>query len=518
VTFTPAERRDRGGRLPVPLVVAAAAVSALALLPLAYVLLTAVSTGASTIVPLIVRPRVGELLVNTAALVLIAVPLAAILGVAAAWTVERTTLPGRRPLAVLLAAPLVVPAFVTSYGWVTVIPSLAGLPAGILVATLSYYPLIYLPVAATLRRLDPGLEEVGASLGRRPRALFVAVVLPQLRLPILGGALLVGLHLLAEYGAFAMIRFETFTTAIVQQYQSSFNGPAAAALAVVLVAGCLVLLAAEGAARGRGRYARLGTGVARPQRREALGRWTVPAVALLGATVVLALGVPMLSVARWLVRGGTEVWSEAHLLPALAQTLGFGLTGAFAATLLALPLAALVVRYPSAVSRVLEATNYVTSSLPGIVVALALGTITIRLVQPLYQTTIVLLLAYVLLFLPRALVNLRAGLAQVPVGLDEVAQSLGRSPVRAFITVTARLAAPAALAGGALVFLGIVNELTATLLLGPNGTRTLTIQFWTHVNDLDYAQAAPYALLMIVLSIPMVFLLFRATQAPGGNG
>ena len=70
--------------------------------------------------------------------------------------------------------------------------------------------------------------------------------------------------------------------------------------------------------------------------------------------------------------------------------------------------------------------------------------------------------------------------------------------------MTARLASPAALAGGALVFLGIVNELTATLLLGPNGTRTLTTQFWTHVNDLDYAQAAPYALLMVLLSMPMV--------------
>jgi iron(III) transport system permease protein len=79
------------------------------------------------------------------------------------------------------------------------------------------------------------------------------------------------------------------------------------------------------------------------------------------------------------------------------------------------------------------------------------------------------------------------------------------------------MAAPAALAGGALVFLGIVNELTATLLLGPNGTRTLTTQFWTHVNDLDYAQAAPYALLMILLSIPMAGILFRASQTPASR-
>jgi iron(III) transport system permease protein len=315
-----------------------------------------------------------------------------------------------------------------------------------------------------------------------------------------------------------MIRFETFTTAIIQQYQSTFNGPAAAALAGVLVIACLFLLVVEGAARGRARYARLGPGVARPQRRLHLGRWAWPAVATLTMLVALSVGVPMLNVARWLARGGIEVWTEVHVLPALLQTVGLGLAGAVLATLLALPVALLTVRYPSAVGRSLEATNYVTSSLPGIVVALALGTITIRLVPALYQTAFVLLLAYVLLFLPRAIVNLRAGIAQVPVGLEEVARSLGKAPVTAFIRVTARIAAPTALAGGALVFLGIVNELTATLLLGPNGIRTLTIQFWTHVNDLDYAQAAPYALLMMVLSVPMVFLLFRAARGPNGNG
>ena len=68
------------------------------------------------------------------------------------------------------------------------------------------------------------------------------------------------------------------------------------------------------------------------------------------------------------------------------------------------------------------------------------------------------------------------------------------------------------------MFLGIVNELTATLLLAPNGTRTLTTQFWSHVNDLDFASAAPYALLMVLLSIPMVALLFRASQGSITHG
>jgi iron(III) transport system permease protein len=167
--------------------------------------------------------------------------------------------------------------------------------------------------------------------------------------------------------------------------------------------------------------------------------------------------------------------------------------------------------------RLLEGSNYLASSLPGIVVALALVTTVISFGRPVYQTTALVLVAYVLLFLPRALVSLRGGLAQVPMSLEEVSRSLGVSPTRTFLRVTARLVAPAALAGAALVFLGIVNELTTTLLLAPSGTRTLATQFWTHAKDLDYAQAAPYALLMIVLSMPVTWLLFRASRLEAGR-
>jgi iron(III) transport system permease protein len=185
---------------------------------------------------------------------------------------------------------------------------------------------------------------------------------------------------------------------------------------------------------------------------------------------------------------------------------------------MALPIAFLGVRYASAVTRWLEGAAYVAGSLPGIVIALAFASVTIRLLPKLYQTAPVLILAYALLFLPRALVSLRTGIAQAPPVFEEVARSLGHSPFRTFRLVTARLIRPAAAAGGALVFLGVVNELTATLLLGPIGTQTLATSFWTHVTDLDYARAAPYAVLMITLSMPMVWLLARGDARPTARG
>ncbi len=493
-------------------------VSLLALLPIAFVIGVSWQIGWAQIAALVLRPRVGELLVNTVLLVLITLPLCVVLGVALAWLTERSNLPGRRAWSLLAVAPLAVPAFVHSYAWVSLVPSIHGLSAGVLVSVIAYFPFLYLPVAATLRRLDPAIEDVAESLGLKPWALFFRVVLPQLRLAMCGGALLVGLHLLAEYGLYAMIRFDTFTTAIFDQFKSTFNGPAANMLAAVLALCCLAMLTAESAARGNARYARVGSGSAREQRTVRLKPGnTALALGLQTATCLLALGVPLITLGKWLIAGGREVWQLGELLPALEQTLLLGIAGAVLTTCAAVPIAWLSIRAPGRLQQVLESCNYITSSLPGIVVALALVTVTIHFARPIYQTTITVLLAYLLMFLPRALVSLRAGIAQAPVELENMARSLGRSPGRALWMITLRLAAPGAAAGAALVFLAITNELTATLLLAPNGTRTLATGFWAMTSEIDYAAAAPYALLMILLSLPLTGLLYHQSKRTAGR-
>lgn len=486
------------------------------LIPLGFVTIMTVTAGWESVVRLIFRARIGELLVNTIDLVLISVPLCIVVGVAAAWLVERTRLPGAKVWTLVLAAPLAVPAFVNSYAWVSTIPSLNGLGAGVLISVLSYFPLVYVPTAAVLSRLDPALEQSASSLGLGPMRVFFRVILPQLRLPIAGGALLVGLHLLSEFGAFAMIRFSTFTTAIMEQYQSTFNGTAANMMASVLVLLCMLFLLAENGARGSARYAKLGSGAVSRPSIFSLGRLKVPALVAVGALAILSLGIPLGNVARWLIFGGAAIWNWERLGLSLAQTLGYGVMGALVTCLAAFPLAWLVVRHATRVSRALESVNYITSALPGIVVALAVVTVAITWVRPLYQTAVLVIAAYVLLFMPRALVTLRSGLAQVPRGLDEVARSLGHSPALAFVKVTLRMSAPAVAAAAALVFLGIVNELTATLLLAPSGTATLATSFWSLSSELDYAAAAPFALVMILISLPITHLLYQQSRKAAG--
>lgn len=500
--------------LPVSL---AAVVAVFGLIPLGFVVWVSISTGWASASALIFRPRVAELLTNSVLLVLCTVPLCMLLAVSLAWLTERSDLPFARLWSGLCVAPLAVPAFVHSYAWVSLSPGMHGLQAGVLVAVIAYFPFLYLPVVAAFRRLDPALEDQAASLGLRPLQVFLRVVLPQLRLALCGGSLLIALHLLAEYGLFAMIRFDTFTTAIVDQFQSTYNGSAANMLAIVLVFCCLCLLALEALVRGDRRYARVGSGVARHVTRVKLGRaaplWhLVPLV-----TVLLSLGVPAVTLGRWLIIGGAGIWKLDAIGLALSQTFLLCLVGGLVTTLAATPIAWLSVRRPGSANRLIESCYYVASAMPGVVVALALVTITVRVALPLYQTMATIVLAYAIMFLPRALVSLRTSIAQAPVELEQAAASLGRSPVRAFIATTLRLAAPGAAAGFALSSLGIMNELTATQMLAPLGTRTLAMAFWALSSEIDYAGAAPYALLMVLFSLPMTWVLYNQSKNLAGR-
>jgi iron(III) transport system permease protein len=491
---------------------AAVAVGVLTLVPLGYVVVGALGVGWDGIVALVFRPRVGELLVNTVSLTVLGMAAAAMLGTAAAWLVERTDLPGRGMWTGLMAAPLAVPAFVNSFAWYSVSPSVQGLWAAVLVTTLSYYPLVYLPVAAVLRGVDPAFEEMSRALGNGPWKTFLRVVMPQLRPALLGGVLLVGLHLLAEFGALQSLRFATFTTAIYDQFQSTFNGSAATMLAGVLVLLCLFLLVGELRLAGRVRTARVGGGAARALVMHRLGGVRVPALAGMALLVVLALGVPLGSIAFWLATSTSTAFPIAALAATTATSLGLGAAGALVTVVLAVPVAWLAVRHGGRLSRLVERSTYIGSSLPGIVVALALITVAVTVVPALYQSTAMLLTAYAVLFMPRAMVSVRTALGQVPPELDDVARSLGVGPRGVLVRVTLPLILRGLGSGASLVFLAVVTELTSTLLLAPIGTRTLATQFWSNSSEIKYGAAAPYALLMVVISAPVAYLLTRESR------
>jgi iron(III) transport system permease protein len=148
--------------------------------------------------------------------------------------------------------------------------------------------------------------------------------------------------------------------------------------------------------------------------------------------------------------------------------------------------------------------------LPGIVVALAMVFLATSALPALYQTFVLLVLAYAVRFLPQAVAPTREGLGRVSIRLEEAARLLGRSPVSVFREVSLPLLRPALVAAAALVFLTTVKELPMTLLLGPTGFRTLATSVWSAVGEGFYARAAVPGLILVAVSIAGVGFLLRS--------
>lgn len=285
-------------------------------------------------------------------------------------------------------------------------------------------------------------------------------------------------------------------------------------IALVLVALCLVCVVGEFKVRGGRRYARIGAGARRIAPLAELGWMRWPALLALAGLSLATLGVPLGMIGYWLSQHASAAASPvAPSLPGLVDatlaSVGYGLAGAVAAVALAAPIGYLATRYHNRFSVLLERLAYLAQGVPGIVIALAFISLTVQTIHPLYQSPALLVLAYAILFLPLALVSIRSAMAQVPPGLEEAARSLGLGWFAVVRRVLAPMTAPGIGAGATMVFVFVATELTATLLLAPIGTRTLATEVWANTSALAFAAAAPYAAVMLLISMLSTWLLTR---------
>lgn len=506
-----------------PAALAAAAI----LLPILYLLLRAWS-GDSPATEILLRSQTLETLGRTAWLAFWVTLLSILIALPLAWLTTRTDLPGKRFWSMVTPLPLVVPSYVGAYLFasalgprgllqsvlepplgITRLPEIYGFPGALLVLTLLNYPFLLLTLRATLQRMDPALEEAAASLGLSRWQAFWRVVLPQLRPAMATGSLFVILYVLRDFGAVAIMRYNTFTRVIYIQYQNTFDRAAAATLALVLIGLSLVVLAVELRARGRARL----DSPNRPFRKPSifpLGRWRWPALAFCTMIVMLALVLPAGILAYWLLRGVEagevlgSLWADAG-----NSLLASGLA-ALVTTLAALPIAILEVRRNNPASRMIERISYMAFALPGIVIALALVFFGANYAPWLYQSLAMLLLAYLILFLPQIVGTLRNSLLQVHPNMEEAGRGMGKPAFEIFARITLPLVRPGVAAGAALVFLTAMKELPATLLLAPSGFSTLATSVWSTVSEAFFARAAAPALLLVLLSsLPMAILELR---------
>jgi len=532
------------GRSHILLVIIAGLVAGLILLVPLYLLVRSMGVGAEAVSTLFSQ-RTALVMGNTVLLAGAVTMGATAVAVPLAWLTAATDLPGRRLWTVLVAMPLILPSYVAAFLFISLLspkgvmqqllrpvtglerlPSLYGFPGAFLVLTLITYPLIFLTVRGAILRLDPSLEEAARSLGLGPRQVFWRVTLPHLRPGILAGSLLVTLYVLRDFGAVTTLQYSTFTRIIYNRYLS-YRLDMAALFASVLVIMALIILFLEQRSRGRARYARLSSGCSRRREPARLGKWKAPALAFTGAITTLALGLPLAGLIYWVWRGwqgqqvGNQVGAISNNLMALSGLLepawhsfSASLMAAVLTTLLALPIAILVVRRPGRLSWLLERVAYTSYALPGIVVALAFVFFGIHILPSLYQTLPMMLAAYAILFIPLAIGAVRAALQQMSPSLEEAGRSLGQKPLAVLRRITLPLIWPGLMAGALLIFLTAMKELPATLILSPLGFNTLAEQVWTNIGEAFFARAAlPTLLLLILSSIPLAWLTLRDSRS-----
>jgi iron(III) transport system permease protein len=521
-------RRSLLGTPPLPALIPALLVGAAMVIPVVYLFVRGASASDQAW-DLLFRMRTLETLWRTLLLIGCVTTLSAAIAVPFAWLTLRTDLPFRRAWTVLAALPLVIPSFVGAFLYISALgpkgllqsalevifgverlPDMYGLLGATAVLTLLSYPYLFLTVRGSIANLDPATEEASRGLGHGAWSTFFRVTLPQLKPSITAGSLLVALYTLSEFGAVALLRYNTFTFTIYQHYEGSIDRSVAALLSFVLVMMAVIILLLENYTRGRSRYYRVGGGAPRKPVVVQLGRWKWLALGAMGTALTLALALPVGILLFWLVRGLGAGEPLLLLWSATRNSLLVSGAAAAATAAMAIAMAVLLVRYPSKLNRVLEPISFTGYALPGVVVALALVFFGVKYARPLYQTHWLLIFAYAVLFFPVALGSVRAALLQISPRLEDAARCLGHNPLQVIMRVTLPLMRSGVLMGAALVFLLTMKELPATLILGPLGFQTLATSVWAATSEAFFAQAAAPALMIVITSsIPMTLLVLR---------
>ncbi len=502
----------------------AAIAATLTLIPVVYVVLRSLGASPEAWYRLL-DPRTLQLLVNSIGLAFAVTVASIAISLPFAWLVTSTDLPLRRVFAALGPLPLVVPSyvgaliFVAAFGprgllqqslegpfGVVSLPPIYGFVGAFVTLTAFTYPYVLISLLAGFRRFDHNQVEMARGLGRGPLHAFFSAALPQLRPALLSGSLLCTLYVLSDFGVVSIMRFDTFTRAIYVAYRSFYDREGAALLSLVLVFLTLGVLVGYFWMRGNARRQAVTSASAQRRPVAALGRWKWPGIAFCTGVLTVTLVTPLAVLAYWFFVGGERAISATSLLAALGGSLSASGMAAAVAVVLAAPIAYTAARSRARIGRVLEGIATAGFALPGIVVALGLVFFATRYALLLYGTLVLLVIAYVIRFLPQAVGSARSAFVRADPALEEAARGLGLTRRRAFLKVTAPLAAPGIIAGGMLVFLTAMKELPATLILKPIGFETLATSVWQSAQTASYADAAVPALILIAVSAVPLFI------------
>jgi iron(III) transport system permease protein len=474
-----------------------------------------------------------------------------VLGVAPAWLVTMTRFPGSRWLEWALVLPLAMPAYIIAYTYTGMLdvagpvqgfirdtfdlrfgdywfPQIRSTGGAITMLSLVLYPYVYLLSRMAFLEQSVCVLEVSRTLGSSPWHAFTRVAVPLARPAIIAGLALVLMETLADYGTVQYFGISTFTAGIFRTWFGMGSATAAAQLSAVLMLFILVLVLAEQWSRNRARYHHTSTRYSHLPRLR-LKSWKM-AGALLYCLLPVLLGflIPVLQLAWW-------AWDTRALVDfsAFSQLVFNSLRLAFTAALIALMLGMLITYakrlQPGLPMRTATRILGLGYAVPGTVIAVGVlipfawldnsldawmraqfGIATGLLLS---GTLIAVVFAYIVRFLPVAMNTVEAGLGKIKPSMDDAGRSMGLGSWQILRRIHIPMLKGSLLTAALLVFVDVLKELPATLILRPFNFNTLAIRTYELANQERLTEAAASALMIVVAGIIPVIIISLSISA-----
>ena len=483
---------------------------------------------------------------NTVGLVVVTALASLVIGLSTAWLVAMTDFPGRRLLEVLLVLPFAFPAYVLAYAythildhpgivqstlrdvfgwgprdyWFPEIRSFGGVAA---MLSLVLYPYVYLLARAAFLSQSGAQFIAARTLGRSPLRIFISVSLPMARAAAFGGALLVAMETIADFGTVSYFGVQTFATGIYQSWFSMGDRGAAAQLALGLLSFALILAFLE-------KITRRTSVTTHGRRREAMPRFELhgakawSAAAFCSLPVLLGAVLPAIALA-FMAHGSEQDLLSRRYQGFIWNSLTLAGVGAVLTVAAAMALGSARRIFPSKLSRSAFQAARLGYAVPGGVIAVGLmvpmaafdnwldrtltqlfGISTGLLVT---GSIALLLAAYMIRFLAAAIGAYESGASAINPNLDSASRVLGASPFRTAWRVHSPLLTPSLVTAGLIVFVDIMKELPATLILRPFNFDTLAVQAFRLASDERLAGAAVPSLVIAAIGLLPTLLLCR---------
>ena len=536
-------------------VVAGAIVAALVSIPIAVVA-GSVFAPAGEVWRHLVDTVLGLYVRNSLILMLGVGATTLIIGVVTAWLVTLCRFPGRALFEWALLLPFAVPAYVVAftYGWMFEyagpvqgalraffgwghgdywFPAIRSPGGAVFVLSMVFYPYVYLLARTAFLEQSVCVIEVARTLGRGPWRAFAEVALPLARPAIAGGVALALMETLSNFGAVKQLAVPTFTTGIFRTWFGLGDATAAAQLSAVLMLFVLAVILAERFSRGGRRFDHTSRRYRALPRFRLRGAKAAAAVIVCATPIVFGFLLPGAQLVAWTLDTAATV-IDARFVTLALNSVGLAAMAALIAVAVALVLAygARLRRGPmmAAILRFASLGYAIPGSVIAVGVLLAFAWTDNR-VDDFFRaqfgvstglllsgTLVALLFAYVVRFLAVSLNGVEASLAKITPAIDGAARTLGLGPGAALIRVHAPIIAGSLFTAGLLVFVDVMKELPATLIMRPFNFNTLAVRAFELASDEQLAAAAPAALAIVAVGIvPVVLLTLAIARSRPGH-